>query len=67
MERHIIGNTFPKNEETVALTSENTEKKIINTYSQPATEPEKSDPYAHMFAEWDLVPPQVAIRRVRRK
>lgn len=25
-----------------------------------------ADPYAHMFAEWDLVPPQMVIRRVRR-
>ena len=24
------------------------------------------DPYAHMFAEWDLVPPQMVIRRIRR-
>lgn len=25
-----------------------------------------ADPYAHMFAEWDLVPPQMVIRRIHR-
>lgn len=24
------------------------------------------DPYAHMFADWDLLPPQMVIRRIRR-
>lgn len=26
-----------------------------------------ADRYAHMFADWDLLPPQVLIRRVSRK
>ena len=36
---------------------------------QPAEEKKTQapeDPYAHMFADWDLVPPQMVIRRVRR-
>lgn len=31
----------------------------------PQNAPE--DRYAHMFAEWDLLPPQVLIRRVTRR
>lgn len=58
MERHIVGNNAQNTEEKVAPM---TEAKSV------PVEQEKSDPYAHMFAEWDLVPPQVVIRRIHRK
>lgn len=58
MERHIVGNNTQNTEEKVAPV---TEAKNV-----PA-EQGKNDPYAHMFAEWDLVPPQVIIRRIHRK
>lgn len=28
---------------------------------------EEREKYAHMFPDWDLLPPQIAIRRVTRK
>ena len=34
---------------------------------EEAAEPATEDRYAHMFAEWDLLPPQVLIRRINRK
>ena len=49
------------------------EVKKVETVNKPeevnVQEPEKAaaDPYAGMFASWDLVPPQVGIRRIRRK
>ncbi len=58
MERHIVGNNAQNTEEKAAAAAE--------AKSAPAGQG-KSDPYAHMFAEWDLVPPQVVIRRIRRK
>ncbi len=67
MERHVIGSTSSNNEEKIGLAADNTVKKPADANSQPSVTSEKSDPYAHMFAEWDLVPPQIAIRRVRRK
>ncbi len=51
------------------INTQNTEEKaspVTEAKSAPA-EQEKSDPYAHVFAEWDLVPPQVVIRRIHRK
>lgn len=67
MERHVIGSASSDNEGKIGFVSNNAEKKPTNANAQPSVESEKSDAYAHMFAEWDLVPPQVAIRRVRRK
>lgn len=34
---------------------------------QTKTQPQKPDEnkYAHIFAQWDLLPPQVMVRRVR--
>lgn len=40
-----------------------TEPKETNK-DQPATD---ENQYANVFAEWDLMPPQVVIRRVRRR
>lgn len=58
MERHVVGSNSQNKQETVSAVDE--------VKSAPAGQ-EKSDPYAHMFAEWDLVPPQMVIRRIRRK
>lgn len=58
MERHVVGSN-----------SKNTEEKAraVGEVKSTPSDQGKSDPYAHMFAEWDLVPPQVVIRRIRRK
>lgn len=58
MERHVVGNN-----------TQNTEEKMnaVDKVKDAPKDQEKSDPYAHMFAEWDLVPPQMVIRRIRRK
>lgn len=48
------------------------EQKKVEEKKVQAQAPEKNDtektvdPYAHMFADWDLVPPQMVIRRIRR-
>lgn len=43
-------------------------EKDLETQTVEEKESEKvDDPYAHMFAEWDLVPVQMVIRRIRRK
>lgn len=35
---------------------------------QSAPAPQESEnQYAHMFADWDLLPPQMVIRRINRK
>lgn len=34
---------------------------------QPVQKQEEENPYAHMFASWDLLPPMMVIRRVKRK
>lgn len=57
MERHVVGSNEQEKEEKAGAVSE---AKGTSSVS------EKNDPYAHMFAEWDLVPPQVVIRRIRR-
>lgn len=58
MERHVVGNN-----------SQNTEEKAgaMDEVKAVPADQGKRDPYAHMFAEWDLVPPQMVIRRIRRK
>jgi len=33
---------------------------------QPAPQPEEPNPYAGMFASWDLLPPMMVVRRVKR-
>lgn len=49
------------------------EVKKIEAIEKPAevnvqeNEKPAADPYAGMFASWDLLPPQVGIRRIRRK
>lgn len=58
MERHVVGNNTQNTEEKVSA--------VDKVKAAPADQ-EKRDPYAHMFAEWDLVPPQMVIRRIRRK
>lgn len=37
------------------------------TVENKAMKETPEDRYAHMFADWDLLPPQVLIRRVSRK
>lgn len=58
MERHVVGSSTQNTEEMVSAVDE-----VRGTPSDQG----QSDPYAHMFAKWDLVPPQVVIRRIRRK
>lgn len=57
MERHVVGSS-----------AQDTEEKTVAAGAVKGTPPgqTQSDPYAHMFAEWDLVPPQMVIRRIRR-
>lgn len=45
------------------------ERRRSRTEPAPAPAPaaQEEDRYAHMFAEWDLLPPQVLIRRITRK
>ncbi len=44
-----------------------TNEALNNTATQPQErKTAEADPYAHMFADWDLVPPQLLIRRIRR-
>lgn len=53
---------YNPNDETLKV--EETAKPVQPEEEKKAEAPE--DPYAHMFADWDLVPPQMVIRRVRR-
>ena len=43
------------------------ERRRSRTEPAPAPAAQEEDRYAHMFAEWDLLPPQVLIRRITRK
>lgn len=55
MARYVADNDQQKIEDQAPMTQTqktNTEKTV--------------DPYAHMFADWDLLPPQMVIRRIRR-
>ena len=38
-----------------------------NNAAPQAAQNAPEDRYAHMFAEWDLLPPQMLIRRVTRR
>jgi len=54
----------------VSAAQEVNEVQQLSGYRTEKSSREKADPnniYAHMFAEWDLLPPQVVIRRIRRK
>lgn len=56
MARYVSDGEQPKIEEmneTVKVEEENKKEQEV-------------EQYAHMFAEWDLVPPQMVIRRIRR-
>ena len=61
MPRVIIdGNNEQKNDQKV----EEVKNPVVAQVQEQQAE---IDPYAHMFAEWDLVPPQLVIRRIHRK
>lgn len=63
------------NEQTNENTRENMEQSVATsssvkeklTVENKVTKETPEDRYAHMFADWDLLPPQVLIRRVSRK
>jgi len=66
------GNTQPGVMEPVQET--NVQDPAVQERRRSRTEPApapaaqvEEDRYAHMFADWDLLPPQVLIRRITRK
>ena len=56
VQEHSDGNVAVENKAVQQLVNEN-----IAAVGAP------EDKYAHMFADWDLLPPQILIRRVKRK
>lgn len=50
---------------TADTSAENTATKVVSQ-EKTTSKPEDTNRYAHTFADWDLVPPQVVIRRVSR-
>lgn len=40
---------------------------VVSKAEPPVLNQEEKNPYAHMFAAWDLLPPMMVIRRVKRK
>lgn len=68
--RMLIDNEQPNENgqtavEQTSASSPSVKEQLIIENKAAKENPE--DRYAHMFADWDLLPPQVLIRRVSRK
>lgn len=53
------------NNANAETSAENTATKVA-PQEKTTSKPDDTNRYAHTFADWDLVPPQVVIRRVSR-
>lgn len=61
MARYMVNST---NE---PVQTQESKQEVVPAVPQKPMEPVEANPYANMFAEWDLVPPQLVIRRIHRK